>query len=224
MAEPALEWRDLKNRSDIHWARKIWHMVTVFGMFAVYQMVTPTTAMVILSVAYLIFIPFDFLRLRYPQLNQFALIIMGPLMRTHEAKQTAGTTYLLTGVTLIVLVFPKPIVALSILFLAFADPLASYVGLRYGKDKILGNKTIQGFLAAFAVCTILAFLYLWSHEVGLSRRLVVSFLAGFIGAMAELLPVAKLDDNLTMPVLSATGLWLVFQLFGLTFMTTSEGF
>jgi len=224
MAEPALEWRDLKNRSDIHWARKIWHMATVFAIFAVYQSVTPTTALVLLAIAYVVCIPFDFLRLRYPQLNQFALVIMGPLMRTHEARQTAGTTYLLTGVCVIAVLFPKPIVALSILFLAFADPLASYVGIRYGKDKIMGHKTIQGFLAAFAVCTILAFVYLWSHEVGLSRRLVVSFIAGITGAVAELIPVGKLDDNLTMPILSATGLWMIFHLFGLNFMTTSDGF
>lgn len=224
MAEPALEWRDLKNRSDIHWARKIWHMVTVFAMFVTYQMVTPTTALVLLTVAYLIFIPFDILRLRYPQLNQLALVVMGPLMRTHEIKSTAGTTYLLTGVSIVALIFPKPIVALSILFLAFADPLASYVGIRYGKDKILGNKTIQGFLGGFAVCAVLAFLYLWSVEMNPGRRLIVSILAGFVGAVAELVPIAKLDDNLTMPVMSAIGLWLVFQLFGLTFMTTSMGF
>lgn len=224
MAEPALDWRDLKNRSDIHWARKIWHMVTVFAMFVTYQMVTPTTALVLLTIAYFIFIPFDILRLRYPQLNQLALVVMGPLMRTHEIKSTAGTTYLLTGVSIVVLIFPKPIVALSILFLAFADPLASYVGIRYGKDKILGNKTIQGFLGGFAVCTILTFLYLWSYEMNPGRRLVVSLLAGFIGALAELVPVGKLDDNLTMPVVSAIGLWLVFHLFGLTFMTTSVGF
>lgn len=224
MAEPALDWHEFKNRSDIHWARKIWHMATVFGIFAAYQLVDQMTAMVVLAIAYLVFIPFDFLRLRYPKLNKFACAVMGPLMRTSEINSTAGTTYLLTGVTLIVMVFPKPIVALSILFLAFADPLASYVGIRYGRDKILGNKTIQGFLAAFAICTVLTFIYLWSNEVGLSRRLVISFLAGFIGALAELIPVAKLDDNLTMPVVSATGLWLVFNLFGLTFMTTSVGF
>ncbi len=224
MAEPALEWRDFKKRSDIHWARKIWHMITVFSIFLTYQLVSYDTAVIIAIVAVVLLIPFDFLRLRYEKLNQIACAIMGPLMRNHEVKSAAGTSYLIAGVSLIIIVFPKPIAALAILFLAFADPLASYVGIRYGRDRILGNKTIQGFLAAFAICTLLTFAYLWSLDVGLSRRLVVSFLAGFVGAMAELLPVGKLDDNLTMPILSATGLWLVFNIFGLTFMTTSAGF
>jgi len=142
-------------------------------------------------------------------------------MRDQELKGIAGTTYLLTGVLLIVLIFPKPIVSLSILFLAFADPIASYVGIRFGKDKILGGKTIQGFLAAFVVCLILTFLYLNSSGLSLSRHLVVSIIAGLIGAFAELLPIAKLDDNLTMPVLSALGLSVLFYLFNITDQLTT---
>ena len=144
---------------------------------------------------------------------------MGPLMRNSEVKGAAGTTYLLAGVAIIALFFSKPVVSLSLLFLAFADPLASFIGIRYGKDKIMGNKSIQGFLMAFAVCFILTFLFLAGYELQLSRRFVVSALCGLVGALAELIPIAKLDDNLTMPVLSAIGIWAVFQLFGLNLIS-----
>ena len=223
MAEPALEWRDFKKRSDIHWARKIWHIVTVFAMFLAYHFTSYTVSMTLLIVACAILIPFDFLRLKYPKLNDIALIFMGPLMRNSEVRGTAGTTYLLTGVTFIAVIFPKPVVALSLLFLAFADPLASYAGIRYGKDKLLGNKSVQGFLMAFAVCFLLTFLFLTGYELLLSRRLVISILCGLVGALAELVPIAKLDDNLTMPIISAIGIWAVFQLFGLNFLTAVAG-
>ncbi len=219
MAEPALEWQDFKNRSDVHWARKIWHIVTVFAMFLVYQLAPLPVSLTILLVACAVLIPFDFFRLKYPKLNDVALIFMGPLMRKSEIKSTAGTTYLLAGVAVIVLFFPKPIVGLSLLFLAFADPLASYAGIRFGKDKIMGNKSMQGFLMAFAVCFILTFLFLAGYDLMLSRRLVISVLCGIVGAFAELIPIAKLDDNLTMPIMSAMGTWAVFQLFGLSYST-----
>jgi diacylglycerol kinase (CTP) len=220
MAEPALEWHEFnnqyKNRSDVHWARKIWHIVTVFSIFLTYQFAPYSVSMGILFVACAILIPFDFLRLKYKKLNDVALIFMGPLMRNSEVKNAAGTTYLLAGVAVIAIFFPKPIVGLSLLFLAFADPLASYVGIRYGKDKILGNKSIQGFLMAFSVCAVITFLFLSGFDLLVSRRVVIAALCGMVGAFAELLPIAKLDDNLTMPILSALGTWAVFQLFGLS--------
>lgn len=215
MAEPALEWRDFKNRNDVHWARKIWHILTVFGMFLVYYLTPLSFSLTILFIACAIMIPFDFLRLKYKKLNDVALIFMGPFMRNSEVNSAAGTTYLLAGVAIIAIIFSKPIVSLALLFLAFADPLASYVGIRYGKDKIMGNKSVQGFLMAFVVCFLLTFFYLVSYELLLSRRLVMAVLCGVIGAVAELVPIAKLDDNLTMPIISAGGIWAVFQLFGL---------
>ncbi len=215
MAEPALEWRDFKNRSDVHWARKIWHIITVFAMFLTYQFTSHSVSLIILAIGCALFIPFDLFRLKYPQLNQFAMTILGPLMRKSEVNHLAGTTYLLMGVGVIILFFSKPIVALSLLFLAFADPLASYVGIRYGKDKLMGNKSVQGFLMAFFICFVLSFLFLSGYELFLSRRLIISVLCGFVGALAELVPIAKLDDNLTMPIVSAIGIWAIFQLFGL---------
>lgn len=206
---------ELKKRSDIHWARKIWHMAGVFGMFLAYTLLPATVSTTILAVAVLLFVPVDFLRLRYPSLNDWLVHAFKPIMRTHEIHKIAGTTYLLIGVTLVVAIFPPPVVSLTLLFLAFADPIASVIGIKYGKDKIFGHKSIQGFMAAFAVCAFATAIYLVYHNVMLDRVIVVSLLAGLIGALAELVPVAKMDDNFTLPVLSSTGLYILFYLFGL---------
>ncbi len=170
--------------------------------------------MSILVVAWALFVPFDFLRQRYPALNDWALHAFKPIMRQSEAKNLAGTTYLLTGVLLVDVIFPRPVVALTLLFLAFADPIASYFGILYGKDKIFGHKSIQGFMAAFFVCTALTLFYLLVHNYLTDRLIVVSLLAGLVGAFAELIPIGKLDDNLTLPLMSAIGLSILFYFFG----------
>lgn len=205
---------DLKKRSDIHYARKIWHMSGVFTMFLLYVFLPPMVSMIALIIAWLAFVPFDFLRQRNPALNEWAVHAFKPIMRQSEVKKLAGTTFLVSGVLLINIIFPRQIVALTLLFLAFADPIASYFGILYGKDKIFGHKSIQGFMAAFFVCTAVTLAYLLYNNFLLDHLIVVSLFAGLVGAFAELIPIGKLDDNLTLPVMSAIGLTILFYFFG----------
>lgn len=100
------------------------------------------------------------------------------------------------------------------LFLCFGDPIASYFGIRFGKDKLVGNKTLQGTMAGFVVCTLVALVYYYYNNIMLDRVLIVAPISGLIGALAELVPVGKMDDNFTFPVISATCLYILFGLFG----------
>lgn len=210
----AEHFMDFKKRSDIHLARKIWHMASVSMMAAVYAVASEKLSLTILVMAWLLFVPVDFIRQRVPMVNEILIHLFRPIMRDSEVQKVAGTSYLLTGVLIVVFIFPKEVVLLTLLFLAFADPIASYFGIRYGKDKIFGHKSLQGSLAAFIVCAVLTFGFLFSNNLLLDRIIVVSLLGGLIGALAELIPVYKLDDNLTLPILSSTSLWLLFLLFG----------
>ncbi|RYZ72107.1 MAG: hypothetical protein EOP09_03685, partial [Proteobacteria bacterium] len=105
-----LENLELKKRSDIHWARKIWHMTSVFGMFIAYTFMPEKASFIVLGTAILLFLPMDFLRLRYPAFNDWIVHALKPIMRTSEIHKIAGTTYLLTGVGIVVFLFPRPIV------------------------------------------------------------------------------------------------------------------
>lgn len=204
----------LKRRSDIHLARKIWHMVGVSLIALIYTQVSESTAIILLGLAWVLLVPFDFFRQKYPSLNDLAISVFRPIMRQSEVHRFAGTSYLITGLLIVAMFFPRPVALLTMLFLAFADPIASYFGIRYGKDKIFGEKSLQGSMAAFFVCAFLTFGYLAIHGMMTDRLLMVSLLGGLIGAFSELIPIWKLDDNLTLPVLSATALWLVFTALG----------
>lgn len=159
---------EFKKRSDLHLARKFWHVITVFLMFLVYHYLPPFWSGVVLILACLIFVPFDFIRKKVPALNQMAMQVFGPIVRQNEVNGIAGTTYLLIGVLVVYLFFPRTIVLMTLLYLAFADPIASFVGIKYGKDKLFRNKSLQGSAAAFFVCAglYICFLQYKRHHVG----------------------------------------------------------
>ena len=204
-----------KKRSDVHLARKIWHITTVFLMFVAWMVLPFWLSLTLLVMGWLSFVPADFVCLKNPELNTKLTRMFRLIMRENELDRLAGTTYLISGAILIVCLFSKPVVALSLLFLAFADPIASYVGIRWGRDKIFGHKSVQGFIAAYVVCSTLSGLFLYFNNIE-QHIVIVSLIAGLVGALAELVPIAKIDDNFTMPVLSSVGLFIVFYLFGIT--------
>lgn len=203
-----------KVRSDLHIARKLWHVLTISIIIIIYHNLSREQAIVAYSVGAVICIGSDLLRQRFKLINRFFVALLGPFMRKHEVNSIAGTTYLVAGTLLVVLIFPKPIVKLTLMFLAVGDPIASYFGLRYGKDRIVGKKTLQGSMAAFFACTLIAIFFFLSKGVLPERLLIVSILAGLIAAASELIPIGKLDDNFTFPVICSFSLYGLFQLFG----------
>ena len=206
--------QELRRKSDLHISRKIWHLTGV-GLLVVFFNLLSTKAIWILVILGIVgIVPLDYLRRRNSDLNRFVLKIIGPLMRQHEFSRLTGLSWLLLGFAVVMFLYDRHIVNVAMLFLAFGDPVASYFGIRFGKDKIIGNKTLQGTMAAFGVCTLVAATYYYYNNIMLERVLIVAPLSGIIGAASELVPVGKMDDNFTFPVISATCLWLLFELFG----------
>lgn len=186
----------------------------VLLILLIYSQVSHVVSLQLISLAALFSLTVDVLRRFSPQFNESVLKIMGPLMREYERNGFAGTTFLLFGVFTIIWVFPSTIVHLALLFLAVADPVASYVGIRYGKDKIFRSKSLQGTMAAFAVCTLITAVYCYSYNLMTDRILIVSLLAGLGGSASELIEIGKLDDNFTLPILAAGFIWIIFYMFG----------
>jgi dolichol kinase len=195
-------------------ARKAYHILGVLLIFWLYQELTRTQSLTALAIAVTIVTSVDLIRLRVPRVNRLAFNLFGPFLRREEASRVSGMTSLLFGVLFVVYVLPPEIANLSILFLAFGDPIASTIGVIYGKDKILPNKSLQGFLGAFLVCTIVSVVYFQLTHLLFERWILASLVAGLIGASSELVAVGRLDDNLSIPVVSGGLLWLTFWFLG----------
>ncbi len=210
----SIQHQSLKQRSDIHLSRKLWHCVGICMMAAIYNYFGAKVSWILVLVAAGFFIPLDLLRQKQPALNRLTVRVFGPVMRKHEFHAISGMTYLYLGCIFLLLINSHHIVTLTLLFLAFGDPIASFFGIRYGKDRILGRKTLQGTLAAFAVCTLISAIYYYFNNLMTERLLIVAPISGVIGALAELLPIGRLDDNLTFPIVCAVLLLALFKVYG----------
>ncbi len=204
----------LKTKSDVHLARKIWHFLGIVLIAIFYNNFSRQVGLSLslsLAVSSLLL---DFIRLHNERFNAVVIKIMSPIMRDRERNTYTGTTALFFGVFIVVWLFPERIVQMSLLFLATADPIASYFGIKYGKDKIVGEKSLQGALAAFVCCTVISVIFYFNEGLMTERILIVSLLSGLIGSVSELIAVGKLDDNLTYPVINSFLLWFLFRIFG----------
>ncbi len=206
----------LRLRSDLHIIRKLWHMATgLLGLVIFYRTGSNVEvfAVALLTLATLAFV-FEFLRLKFDSINQKTIQIMKPIMRESERNSISGLPFYALGVSLSLFFYQPKIAIISILFLIFADPIASFFGILYGKDKILPNKSLQGTIAAFTVCYLVTFVFGIIHTGSSMNLLVFSIIGGAIGAISELCS-QFVDDNLCIPVLSGFGLSIAHYFFPL---------
>lgn len=201
----------LHKRSDLHILRKLWHISTgSLGLFLFINSDQSQTfwAMVILSIAIAGFAA-DFIRNRIPAFNSIVIKMMGPLMRRSEKEGVSGLPFYALGVSLSLFFYSRDIAIVSSMFLVFSDPLSSFFGVLYGKDKIMPNKSLQGAVAGFFTCYLITLFYAMNSSTLGTHLLVFSIVAGVIGSASELISAFNIDDNLTIPVLSGLGLTLL---------------
>ncbi len=201
-------------RDDLHLARKFWHIgCGSIGLIAYYnlgqsQLFWSGAAGIIALIGFSL----DFLRLKNEKFNQLFMSYATPLMRSSEKSGFSGLPFYALGVSLAFLLYQKEIAELAILFLVFADPFSSFIGVMYGKDKILPNKTLQGTIAGFFVCYLITLIYLFSSSAKDIDLIIFAAIAGIIGSVSELFSAFNIDDNLTIPVVAGAGLTLLNSL------------
>jgi diacylglycerol kinase (CTP) len=203
-------------RSDLHLLRKLWHMgVGLIGVafYLISGISADKLAIALLALA-AIAIVIDILRINNQQVQRASLLIMAPFMRKSELRSITGLPFYAVGVALSLILFSEKIAMLSILFLIFADPISSYVGIRFGKDKFLPNKSIQGSLAGFFVCAIITLIYILIIGNAGPYLILFALLAGLVGSISEMMSFL-IDDNLTIPVISGLGLTLLNHIFAI---------
>lgn len=201
----------LHKRSDLHILRKVWHITTgSLGLFIFVRSGDSQTfwATWILCIAIAGFL-LDIVRARFSPLNNLVIRLMGPLMRRSEREGVSGLPFYALGVSLSLFFYQRDIAIVSIMFLVFSDPLSSFFGVLYGKDKIMPNKSLQGAVAGFFTCYLITLFYVMNTATLGTHILVFAIVSGVIGAASELVSAFNIDDNLTIPVLSGLGMTLL---------------
>lgn len=215
---------DLRVRSDLHLVRKAWHMLMGLFMVAVYMAgLTRSQGVLVLGVVLAICLAVETARLRIPSFNDVVVRFWGPLMRSCEVNRYTGTPYYIASTLIAVGIFPRPIAALAIAFLAVGDPIASLFGILYGDKSVRfsNGKSLIGTAAGMVACAAVAFTFLQFMnetqfmELKFEHLLILSGIGGIAGGGAELLPM-EVDDNFAIPVVSGFVLWLAFIGMGIT--------
>ena len=140
----------------------------------------------------------DWIRLRVPGANIIFYRWFAALVSPREARGIASSTWFLMGAFTTLLIAPAHLFAPAVLVLSLADPSASVVGRLWGRHS-LGKGSREGTTTFFLVACVVMVPF-----VGLPGALVA---AGAV-AIFEVLPTG-IDDNLTVPVVTALALWLV---------------
>ena len=205
----------LAERSQLHIARKLWHIFIGGGAVAIYHMGDhPLKFWGAIAFGIAVFgFALDFTRLRLPKLNETFIRAFSIILRKSERSNFSGLPFYALGVALSIYFYQKEIALLSIYFLVFADPASSFIGIQYGKDKILPHKSLQGTITCFLVCFVITLLTLFESEHETSTLIAFALLAGVFGAISELFSAFNIDDNITIPVVSGAGLSLLNYFF-----------
>lgn len=200
--------------TDYHLLRRVWHFAGVAAMVALYVFLNREQALMVAIGVTVTLGGMDALRLFIPALNRLLIRLFKPFLRQQETHSLTAASSMLIGVTISIALFPKEVLLLTLSMLAVADPVAALIGIRYGKDKLIGNKSLAGTSAAFAACCVLALAYFIYFDMFQDRLVLASVLVGVIGAFSEPVPIFKLDDNLIFPILSSSLTYGLFFLFG----------
>ena len=194
-------------RESIHWKRKVFHVIGIGCVALTYAFtgVTRVEALLILGAVAFIFSGLDMLRFYVPSLNKKVRQDFGPFMRDYELNSLSGSTWFFFSSLIAIALFPKQAAALGFLCLALGDPLASWVGLRWGKTRLPGGKSLEGSLTFFAVSALAGVVSLALNPavaMAFGPMVLLACVVAVAGAFAEWLPIKGVDDNFVVPILA----------------------
>lgn len=142
----------------------------------------------------------DVLRLRWQPFRRWVHTRVGAYLRSDEQQRLTSVHYLTVAALALAWIAPRPIAATALGFLVLGDAAAALVGERWGKHR-LGRKSIEGSVACFAGCVAAGALFM-------PQQLAAVAGAALIATAVEAVPT-RVNDNLSVPLVSALALWLL---------------
>jgi dolichol kinase len=129
-----------------------------------------------------------------------SLAFIGPFLKEKEMKGPTGCLFYLISCLVTILLFDKRVASASIFVLAISDPLSAIIGSKWGRRSLYG-KSAEGTGAFFfsSLLVLACFSFRWPGLI----------LAAGAATAAELLSSKFVDDNLTIPIVTALALTVI---------------
>ena len=183
--------------------RRLWHLIggSFFPILALF--VSKEVLLITLGAMAGIFVAWEIVRFASPRVNRWMVPHLGVILKGEERSRPTGTTYLLLASLAVFLLFDKYVAIASLLFLSIGDLMATVIGEKFGK-RILFNKSSEGSLACLASCLLIGIVM---SRLTPAMALPVAIVGAVSATIVELVPI-PIDDNLTVPVVSAAAIAL----------------
>jgi dolichol kinase len=199
------------HHQPISFVQELWRKATHAGAlvipagYSILALEKSTMLVIMTSVAIIVTI-IDVSRLRrWPLWDGIVKKLIGPMLRSHE--QTGdfmGATYILWSVVATVALFRRDIAVAALAFIVVGDTLAALIGRKFGRHRF-GRKSLEGSLACLAGTLVVAFV-----TPGLPISAAV--FGAFVATVAEAFS-GKIDDNVSVPLISGLAMVLFEKLF-----------
>jgi len=167
--------------------RKTVHMVFGLLITLLIYIVPKESTLLILGVGLLVglwFIDLEMRKIRVPLIHQLLFHLERPGVFPGK-----GAFYFVFTALVTLIIFPSSVAAQGILILSVLDGMATILGLRYGRIRIMNHKSIEGSFGAILVTFIVLLFF-----VDPVKAAVLSVVAGIV----EL--GSPIDDNLLLPL------------------------
>ena len=145
------------------------------------------------------FILLDYIKHSFPKIRDLYYYFFNDVTRENEHNTVTGATWVFIGIISTVVLFNQQIAIISLMVLSISDSMASLIGIKYGKTKLL-KKTLEGSFA-FYLSTFL----ILSIFTKLSTTYAI--ISSMIITVAELIDI-NVNDNIRIPLTTAILLYL----------------
>ncbi len=199
----------LKLRYEV--ARKTIHLSSL-SIPVIYYFISRDVALLLLVPLFAGFFLVDLLKNFYSPVSKWYHSTFDAMLRTHELEKKPylnGATYITLGALLLVIFFPKIIVIATFSMVSISDTFAAVIGKAFGKHRF-GEKSIEGSIAFFlSALVIIAVVPELNIVIGLVMAIAATLTETFFVRIGNF----KVDDNLSIPLVSASIGMLCYFLF-----------
>lgn len=150
------------------------------------------------------------LRRSRPRMNGALMRFFAPLAHPHEHRRVNSGTWYLSALALLSLTRAPLPCAVGLTALAVGDPIAGWIGRRYGRVRLVHGRSLEGTLA-FALAATLASIPValaFAPALPWTSALIIGASGASAGALAELLSL-RVDDNLSIGLAASAAAALV---------------
>ncbi len=195
-----------------NWSRSLLHVSSgLFGIFCVE--VLPHAVVLAIAGAWATFCwGCEISRRLSPAINTRLMKLFAPVAHDHETYKINSATWYATALIALALTNQPLWCIAGLATLGIGDPVAGTIGRRFGRTRLVHNRTLEGTLAFVVSATLVtAALFMVLHGVAVGPAFALAAAAAVAGAVAELFSL-RVDDNLSIPLSAAAGVALL-QLF-----------